>query len=76
MHTAVHYLVPQGLMDALGQFIVDPGVRRHLNAPLAAGPVFRRSQELPAYPPVSMVLKDVPTLDVAHRPGWIAAIRV
>ena len=26
MHTAVHHLVPQRLMHALGHFIVDPGI--------------------------------------------------
>jgi hypothetical protein len=45
-------------MDALGHFIVDPSIRRHLHAVLAACPVFRRSQEFPAYAPVAMVLGD------------------
>jgi hypothetical protein len=76
MHTAVHHLVPQRLMHALGHIIVNPSVGRHLNAPLAACPVFCRGQESPAYPPVSMILNNVPTLDIAHRADRVAAVRV
>jgi hypothetical protein len=76
MHTAVHDLVPQRLMHALGHFIVNPSVRCNLNAPLAACPVFCPCQEFPTYPPVSMVLSNVPTLDIAHRAGWVAAVGV
>ena len=76
MHTAVHHFVPQRLMHALGHFIVDPGIGRDLNAPLAACPVFRRGHEFLANPSVSIVLRNVPTLDIAHRTRWVAAVRV
>jgi hypothetical protein len=49
MHTAVHNLVPQRLVHALGQLIVDPCIRRHLNTPLAACPIFCRGQKSPTY---------------------------
>ena len=76
MHTAVHYLAAQRLLHALGHFIVNPSVRCNLNAPLPACPVFCHCQEFPTYAHVSMVLSNVPTLDIAHRAGWVAAVRV
>ena len=76
MHAAIHHLVSKRLMHALRHIIVNPGVRCHLNAPLVACPVFCRGQESPAYTPVSMILSNVPTLDIANRAGWIAAVCV
>ena len=76
MHTAIHHLVPQRLMHALRDLIVNPSIRRDLKAPLAASPVFCHGQEFPPNPSVSMVLSNVPALDITHRAGWIAAIGV
>ena len=76
VHTAVYHLVPERLMHALGHLIVDPSVRCHLNAPLAACPVFCRGKKFPTDPLVSMVLSNIPTLDIAHWVQRVAAVRV
>jgi hypothetical protein len=76
MHTAVYNFVSQCLVHALGYFIVDPCIRRYLNAALAAGPVFGDRQKFPAYPAVPVAFSNVPTLDLpvwAHR---VAAVCV
>src|SRR5205823_6965942 len=60
----------------LGHFIVDPRIRRDLNAALAASPVFRRRQQFPSYPLLAVLFIDEPTFDIAHWARWVAAVRV
>jgi len=76
MHTAVYNFVSQCLVHALGYFIVDPCIRRYLNAALAAGPVFGDRQKFPAYPAVPVAFSNVPTLDIPDWAHRVAAVCV
>ena len=76
VHAAVHHLVSQCLVYALGYFIVDPCIRRYLNAALAASPVFGDRQKFSAYPAVPVAFSHVPALDIPHRAHRVAAVCV
>src|SRR5262249_34985413 len=76
VHTAVHHLVSQRLVHALRYFVVDPGIRGHLEATLAACPVFPPTPKFLAYPPVPVAVSYVPTFYIAHRARRVAAVGV
>src|SRR5258708_13030889 len=63
-------------MHALGYFVVDPSVRCHFKAPVAAYPVLCRGQKILADSPVSIVLSNVPPLDIAHWARRVASVRM
>jgi len=56
MHAAIYNLIAQGLVCALGQFIIDNGIRSHLDAPVTVCPILRLGKQLHPYSVVAVIL--------------------
>jgi hypothetical protein len=73
---AIDHFVAQSCVRLQRHLVVEPGVRRHLNAAFAAGPIFRGGDELRADAPAAVVFEDEsasmnPTgWRVTHPSGW------
>ena len=65
MHTAIHNFVAQGFLRTLGDLIINEGVGSHFGAAVTACPVLRLFKQLFAYSKMTLILGNVPTLDVA-----------
>lgn len=74
MNTAVHNLVTQSLVYALGKLIVDEGIGGHLHALVTTRPLLRLGKQVLAYAPPAVILAHVPALDVPHRLCWVATV--
>ena len=74
--TAINDLKPQRFVSALGYVIVEPRIRRHLNAPVAPCPVFGSRHKLCAYALLTLTLQYEPTLDEPYRNSGVAAVGV
>jgi ABC-type glucose/galactose transport system permease subunit len=66
MYTTVDDFETQGFMRTMGEMIVDDGVGSDLDAFVAACPILGFSEQLLAYTAMTVILGNVPTLDVAH----------
>jgi hypothetical protein len=67
MYAAVHNLVAQGFVRTLGDLIIDEGIGSDLGTPVIARPVLGLLKQLFAYSSLSVILGNVPSLDVADR---------
>ena len=66
VHTAVDDFETQSFMGPMGEMIVDDGIGSDLDAFVAACPILGFSEQLLAYTAMTVILGNVPTLDVAH----------
>ena len=66
MHAPVHNFVAHGLVCTVGHLIIDNGIRSHLDTSVIACPLLRLGKQLSAYPAVTVILVNVPALDVTH----------
>ena len=76
VHAPVNDLEAQSLVAGLREFVVDPCIRRHFDAPVASGPIFRGRKKSPADTAVPNLLGDVPALQITHRSRRVATIGV
>jgi hypothetical protein len=76
MYAAVHDLVTQSLVSALGEVILDQCIGSDLEALVTACPILCFGKKSFAYSALAAILGNVPALDVANRTRGIAAVRV
>ena len=76
MHAPIDHLEAELFVRALGDAAVDPGVGRHLDAAVAARPIFGGRDETRADAGPAVPFHHEPTFEVAHRLLRIAAVGV
>jgi hypothetical protein len=65
VHTTIDHFVTESFMGAVGSLVLDERIRGHFDAPVSAGPVLCRVDQLPADPALAVIFGDVPTFDIA-----------
>ena len=76
MYAAIDHFEAQRFVRPLRNFVVDPGVRRHLDAAVAARPILRGGEQARADALAAVVSGDVPAFQIAYGTLRIAAISV